>query len=182
MAIDVDAVLVKAMTEDQRFNELSGALQIQQHALDVDVAKHAEFVFHVGAIAATLQSELDQAKSALKKVDAGLSLAYRANPEGKVTEGIIEARIASDANHIAAEQTFLVLLGAVNRWNALKEAFTARGYMLREMCQLTISRSRDMFNSSGPHASNVEAMGARIICGQVNAAAVAGRVGGSATG
>lgn len=116
-------------------------LAINKDNLDDEVVKHPELFGHVATTAARMESVRDQLKDDLKRVDADLSLDLRDKGTGekRKTEGAIQAEIESHPDHLDARTRYTKAVRMTALWQALKESFVQRSYMLKSLTELVSS-------------------------------------------
>jgi len=123
-------------------------LRIDKNDLDETVIKHPELLEEVSTAFALAVSKRDQAKTEMERCQAELTLKYRrrANKAGeRITNDEIASRVINDQTYVLVHDVFLTATKDVAQWQALKEAFISRGYMIRELCSLYAS---NYFNST----------------------------------
>ena len=117
-------------------------LKIDKNALDDAIIQQSEIYYHICRDYAQAVSIRDEAKEDLSSVDAELSLAIRKIAEDKgtkVTESSIASSIQIHSNHEEAVYKLLEAGRNVDLLFAMKNAFSQRSYMLRELVALFIS-------------------------------------------
>lgn len=122
--------------------ELESYLRIDKHDLDLAVSRHAELLHRVSKDLAFAINDRDLAKKELEDQYAVTTLAIRdSNTKNgvKCTEDQIKQLAQVDDDYNDAQQNYLVARLHCDKLMALKEAFIARGYMIREMCQLWVA-------------------------------------------
>ncbi len=122
--------------------ELKGTLNIDKNALDEELVQSPELLFKVSDAYIAAIDIRDALKNDLAVAEAEADKAIRANADKsgeKVTEGSIKARVLTHKDRVKAYNAFLDAKLAADRLGALKEAFTLRGYAIRELCQLFTS-------------------------------------------
>ena len=122
-----------------KWDELQDRIRIDRNALDNEVSEQPELLFHAGRQYAASVGRRDAAKDRLKQTDAELHFKVRADlakTTEKVTESTVAARIESHPDHLEARDALTAAQKEMELWLALKEAFSERGWMLRELCGL----------------------------------------------
>jgi|PlaIllAssembly_1097288.scaffolds.fasta_scaffold03219_2 hypothetical protein len=117
-------------------------LIIDKNHLDEAIEVQAEIFYHVADGTAQAVSERDQIKYELDTLlsDTYLAIRLEATEEGrKITEALLENEVAQDKDVQKLKEKYLEVKANAEKWLALKESFTQRGYMLREMASLYVS-------------------------------------------
>ena len=128
-------------------NEISIALvksrlQFDRHQLDRELVEQPARYFEVAEQAALAQSRAVAAKEDLAKTEARLYPDCAADLEKrglKSTETAIRNALLLDIDRTAAFDVLQRATFEAAQWQALRESFMSRGYMLRDLCQLTVS-------------------------------------------
>lgn len=110
---------------------------------------------HVQAVA-----ERDSLKLKIEELHAALDQSIRstaAKEETKITEAGIQQQIKDDADMRGLKDDHLSANKSADEWNALLQAISQRGYMLRELVQLSI-RQMSMENEVRITESSVNAL------------------------
>lgn len=121
--------------------ELTKALKIDREDLDGAVSEQPELYYHVSLEAARAASRRDQAKDQLKVVEADLNQQVRKellDAGEKVTEKGLEHMVTAHQDRADAVADLLNAAREAEEWQALKESFQQRSYMLRELAALTV--------------------------------------------
>ncbi len=114
-------------------------LTINKDSLDEDITVQSDLFFRVSEAYAFACSRRDAAKENIKQVDAQMDLNIRAEAaeDGvKVTETKVFSLVAASDEHLEAASEHLDCIEEVNIFGSLKEAFSQRSYMLRELVEL----------------------------------------------
>ncbi len=130
MAYEIDGVDLE---------EFRTHLTINKDSLDEDITVQSDLFFRVSEAYAFACSRRDAAKEQIKQVDAKMDLEIRqdASDEGvKVTETKVSSLVAASEEHLEAASEHLDCIEEVNIFGSLKEAFSQRSYMLRELVEL----------------------------------------------
>lgn len=125
-----------------KIEELKGLLQIDKNNLDEAVQRQPVLYYMVAQKHALALSQRDEAYDRIKTVDAELSLDLREDfgEKGiKFTEGTIQAAILDHPDHKAAVKDHNHLKYVCDELLALKESYSQRSYMLRELVELYVS-------------------------------------------
>lgn len=119
--------------------DLEAALLIDEHALEEACREQPDFFYAVAKLLALETSRRDGAAHALKDVEAVADQQIRDDAEkmvAKVTEKEVESLKRTDPNVLAARNKLMELERRVGTLTALKEAWTQRNYMLRQLVDL----------------------------------------------
>jgi len=122
--------------------EIEAALPIDEFALDKSILQQADVIYRVTRGLQKAMSQRDAAKQAVAETEARFDTTLRHQLEvsgGKVREGDIESRKLLASEVRAAKQLHLSLADEVGRWQALKDAFTQRSYMINAMIDLYVA-------------------------------------------
>lgn len=120
-------------------DEYSEFILIDKHNLDSAIVDQMRVYNYVGMEYANAVSYRDQAKFELDKVKAECDKFIRqdaALANERITEAQVAAKILEELTYQKANDEFLEWKMVTDKWTALKESFTQRSYMLRELCQL----------------------------------------------
>lgn len=141
--------------DEELLKELQEGLQIDKNGLDEELRHQPELFHKVADRHAILVSLRDAAKQEIKVVEAEVDRKIRKDLESrdqKVTEKEIESLKVQHPQVLKANDEYLDLSQKVGRWQALKEAFIQRNYVLEPMVRLflasyygevTVSRNGD---------------------------------------
>lgn len=122
--------------------DLKGLLKIDKNALDEELVQSPELLFRVSDAYIEAIDLRDALKNdlAVAEAEADKKIRHDADvAEEKITEGAIKARVLTHKDRVKAYTAYLDAKLAADRLGALKEAFTLRGYAIRELCQLFTS-------------------------------------------
>lgn len=118
---------------------LTTNLKIDKHSLDNEVTHHSDFLHSALDAHANAVNLRDGAKNQLEELYAELSLKYRREADNagvKTTEDKIKQSVLIDDQYKKLQAQLLLLKLDCDKLAALKEAYLARGYMLRELAGL----------------------------------------------
>lgn len=119
--------------------EFKGYLQIDRSSLDDEVMRQASLLFTVSEAVVEATAKRDALKDFLAKMEAEIDQELRAKFEAsgdKYTEGQIKSLILTEKSRCLTNKNFLAAKAEVDLLVALKDAFQARGYMLRDLVSL----------------------------------------------
>ncbi len=135
--------------EDQKedtemtLNELSyqaakRLLKIDPLNLNNEIAEHPVVLQEIGEKVVKLRSEKDTLELKIETTEATIAQEIRAEGEGKkLTEATVKEMVLADPRRHALMEDYLQICEDYNIWNALYGAFQSRGYMLRDLAQLS---------------------------------------------
>jgi len=131
--------------EIERFlHKYKGELRIDRDGLDDCVIRQPELFYHVAATLAVATAERDAVKLQLEEAEAHESHSIRraaVQLEEKLTENSLKERLRMSSKLQALEQELLVAKADVEALAAMKEAFSQRSWMIRELVALHLSRA-----------------------------------------
>jgi hypothetical protein len=153
-------------TEPTEAAELEAALRIDKTNLDEELIQHPEVFYRVADKVAYLVSQRDAAKQDLAEVEARVDAQIRHDLEvrgEKVTERMVDSEKVLHQQVIKAKKTLHALNDQLGQWQALKEAYQQRGYVLKDLVQLYISNyfGSDVSSSAGQKRTT-DAQAARV--------------------
>jgi hypothetical protein len=122
--------------------EYESALTIDQHSLHSDCRNQPELFYHIAKAVAQARGEVEDAKTAYKRVQAEVELAIRQDAESaevRMTEGRCAAMVATSERVRAAAIALAGRNAYLESLIALKEAYVQRKDMLKELVSLHIS-------------------------------------------
>jgi hypothetical protein len=127
----------KPKSDDDLIVELEEAMLIDKDALDEALIQQPDLIYRVSKMIVERTSQRDAAKQDLAEAEAEADAAIREDAgDRKITADAVKAGIKLDPNVIKARDHFADLSYRVNKWDALKEAFVARGHALRDLVSL----------------------------------------------
>lgn len=126
---------------DTPITELEEALAIDEHALDEALIRQPDAFYRVSKKLALMASRRDAAKQSLQEEEAYADERARSSiPENeKATEGAIKALIRLDSKVQEANDKLLKLSRDTALLQALKEAFTQRSYVMKDLVSLYVA-------------------------------------------
>jgi hypothetical protein len=120
--------------------DLQDNLAIDKSVLDDEVIRQPVLFYTVSEMLVDALAERDAAKEELGSVDADLDGIWRRklakDGKTKVTEAMVANHVQLSAEHEKAFATYLTAKTKADRLTALKEAYQARSYMLRDLVAL----------------------------------------------
>lgn len=116
-------------------NELKKTLSIDKYALDEELIRQPSLFFDVSEAYVEALALRDTKKEELATVDAELDAEVRLGNE-KITEAKVKSLVQAHPKHEEAFISFNEAKLQADRLGALKEAFSTRAYLLRDLVQL----------------------------------------------
>jgi hypothetical protein len=116
-------------------DEFEQYLKIDKYGLDDDLRRQPSLLFEVTAAYELALARRDKLKDYLALCEAHLDAAFRRNLSNHTEAQIKQLIIADKARRVGLENYHKAKEHA-GQLSALKDAFVARGYMLRDMCTL----------------------------------------------
>jgi hypothetical protein len=133
------------------------ALAIDQDCLDIELIRHPSYYAEVSRNHALAVSKRDQAKLELDRERAETAEHLRngfIDAGEKITEAKLSNLVASRHEVVTAQEKVIALSEEANLWAGLKEAWSKRTYMLRELAQLWLGSYFVETSSQGPKKDN----------------------------
>lgn len=130
---------------------------IRRGNLDEELIRQPQLFYEAGEAYAMAVSRREAAKDALKQVAAELYLRLRRKLADKerVTEATLNANVETHPEHASARVALAEAQAAVETSEALKEAYSQRAWMLRELCALHMAGYFSKQSVDGPSARDV---------------------------
>ncbi len=147
---------------------LRAALAIDMDDLDECLIRQPELYYHASELGALAKAARDEAKLDLELLEAAEGQHIRdlaLKNEEKLTEGSLREQLLLSPKVERAKRELLELTTTVTKYDALKDSFQQRSYMLRELVPLHLSRMGGS-SSSGVHPRARMADHAREVTGQ----------------
>ena len=132
-------------SDRDQLRALSDCLAIDKDNLDDELVEHPELVWKVGRGVALAISVRDGQKEYLKTISGRIANEARKNLEkagAKTTVAAVGEAVEEIEEWQKERKKYLELCHDVERWAALRDAFTARGYALHNFAGLSIARMR----------------------------------------
>jgi hypothetical protein len=137
---------------------LQERLEINKDNLDRELVWQAE-LFHKAAHAYALAvSRRDELKEEIRLLSADLALLLRRKLEakGKVTEGLVQNHLEAAPDYQALRKQLAEASRETEILAALKEAYSQRSWMLRELCSMYIAGYFSTTSIRGEASKQVE--------------------------
>ena len=147
------------MVERKKLNErqeLEDSLEIDRDGLDECLVEQPGHFYHVAEHVAAANADRDTIKLELEEVLAtedGKFRALCARTEEKVTEGSIKNYLLTLDAVKELKRSYLTACTNADRWQALKEAYHQRSFMLRELVALHLAQIHNLGIERGAVAS-----------------------------
>jgi hypothetical protein len=122
--------------------DLEKGLRIDENALDEALLTHPDVFYRVSRQLTLLISQRDAIDQEKKEIEARVDAQLRHDAEvteTKTTETQIKSDTRRDKDVIRITDKLLEYNKQVGQWQALKEAFLQRSYMLKAMCDLYVA-------------------------------------------
>lgn len=123
--------------------QLRGMLAIDEDRLDECLMEQSDLFYNVAEGFALATARRDAAKLDLEQLTASIDSSIRARyaqREERLTETAISRLVAADHNIQNLERELLGYRAECDKWQAMKDAFSQRSYMLREIVRLLIAK------------------------------------------
>lgn len=121
---------------------LEQGLQIDEHALDDALIHHPDMFYRVSKHLALVTSQRDAKKQELTEEEAKADGDIRETSlrhKDKTTDTAVKQLVKIDKDVVRVARELLDLNRQVGMWTALKEAFQARSYVLKDLVNLYIA-------------------------------------------
>lgn len=122
--------------------EAQELLLIDRNNLDTECSRYSDVLYKIGTAAAIAVSERDEAKLSLDQAYANKAQQIRTQAERdsvKLTEAKIEEMVKTSEDYIDANTEFLEKKLQADLWYSMKDAFSGKGKMLVEVCNLFLA-------------------------------------------
>lgn len=142
------------MAQELTVKDFRSYLRIDADGLDECLMEQPDLYYQVAENYARVVAERDAAKLNVDELSAQLDQKYRAEAvesDTKITEAQMQNKVRSAKPMMEAQRELATLKLDADSWAAMKEAFSQRSFMLRELVSLHIARLRElsMERSSG---------------------------------
>ena len=140
--------------------EAQRSLRIAKDAIDEAIMEQPTLFYAVSDMLVFTKEEKDTAKLARDRVEAGVSHKLRTslNREGtKFTESALREQVTLDRDYDNAQCAYLSALSEVTAWEHMKEAYSQRGFMIRELARLWTSNFYGENSVIGGNTSDIAA-------------------------
>ena len=124
------------------FQDFQELLRIDRDALDEALIRQPELFLAVSKKYVTNVSYRDELKEDIDRVRAEVTMKIRlraARVGEKITDKTVEASVETDERYQDSVKKYLSAKKMADEWLALKEAFTQRSYVLKDLASLYIA-------------------------------------------
>lgn len=147
------------VTDDTKFKRLQDRLAIDREGLSDCLIEQPQLYYDVTNLYVQAVSQRDAAKLDLEEATARADKAVRRAAEvaeTKITEALIKQELALDKNLRSLHTEILELTEQVGQLGALRDAFSQRSFMLRELVALYVSERHDIARADGAGQSRAD--------------------------
>lgn len=140
-------------------NDLKGQLQIDTDDLDGSLVEQPDLYYHVAEQFALAVANRDTSKLELEEAQAELDEQYRKKAledDVKITEAALSKKLIATPRIQELERALLATRAEADKWQALKEAFQQRSFMLRELVSIRISNLNNLSLERGVNRSHAD--------------------------
>jgi hypothetical protein len=120
---------------EEALTELAAKIKFDPEDLDVEIISQANYYWHAAGGYALAVSLRDKAKNDLEVAEAELNLLFRREATDKTTEPQLKAMVTASDLRLELFDKYIAAKLMADRWLALRDSFTARGYALRDLDQ-----------------------------------------------
>lgn len=143
---------------------LQQQLQIDPDDLESALIEQPDLYYHVSDSYVNAVARRDAVKFSIEQVTAELGEQMRkaaVAKDEKLTEAAITRKLADTPRLQEMEEQYLALRLEADRWQALKEAFQQRSFMLRELVAIFVRRMGDLSIERDSRGAHQDLIGAR---------------------
>lgn len=143
---------------------LQSQLQIDKDDLDTCLVEQPDLYYHVAEHFVSAVARRDEVKLSIEQVTAELGEQMRkaaAARDEKLTEAAITRKLADTPRLQEMEAQYLHLRLEADKWQALKEAFQQRSFMLRELVAIFIRRMGDLSLGQADQSAHRDLVGVK---------------------
>jgi hypothetical protein len=133
----------RASTKKPQLETFRDQLVIDPDDLDSALVEQPDLFYHVAESYVMAVARRDEAKLTMEQATADLDKQFREAAlaaEEKLTEAAMSRKLASAPRIQTLERELLALRAEADRWQALKEAYQQRSFMLRELVARSIAQ------------------------------------------
>lgn len=124
------------------FEDYKNLLYVDTSVLDEELVRQPVLYQQVSEQTVLLESQRDAAYEKIKQIDAELNIVLREEltaSGAKVTEAVVSSAVQSHPNHISAHEKYIELRTKASLFATLRDSFSQRSYMLRDLTTLHVS-------------------------------------------
>lgn len=133
------ATMRKGINTEFTLQQAKNGLQIDSDDLDSAIINQSVLFYNVSQELVAAKENRDKLKDALDRIEAELSSDFRIelleNKE-KVTEARLKELVINDTEFQHARSNYLKARNLVDSWESMKEAYSQRSFMIRELAHL----------------------------------------------
>jgi len=121
------------------YEEAKKMLKISPNNLSEELANHAVNLQEVAERAMLIKAERDTVKMEIETLEASIGREIRSdpNPAVKLTVDAINSMVMTDSRRLEKLNEYMSLCEEADLWHSLYTSFTSRGYMLRDLVEMT---------------------------------------------
>lgn len=131
--------MISLDSELELVEEFREYLKIQTHQLDLCIAQQPELFSLVAEKATEFNGLKESVKHNVELLEARLSYQYRRDAPGRTTDKSTKEWVETQQSYINKRKEYIQVKYLAECWDALRNAFQQRGYMLRDLAQLYVA-------------------------------------------
>lgn len=127
------------MKERLSIEEAQRGLRIDRHSIDEAILEQSVLFYDVSNNLVLAKEEKDRLKDEMESLGAEISNDKREEFQDdkiKFTEHALKEEVALDKNYIKSKKRYNQSYSDLRKWEAMKEAYMQRSYMLKELARL----------------------------------------------
>lgn len=143
---------------------LQAQLKIDPDALDAALVEQPDLYYYVAENYVNAVARRDAVKLSIEQVTAELGEQMRkaaAAKDEKLTEAAITRKLADTPRLQEMEEQYLSLRLEADKWQALKDAYQQRSFMLRELVAIFVRRMGDLSLGQADQSAHRDLVGAK---------------------
>ena len=126
------------MSKEMSYEAAKEMLKIDVNNLSEEIAMHPVILGDIAEKTVYLKSQKDSFSLKVETTEAQIAQEIRSIAvDKKLTEATVKEMVLIDPRRIALNEESITIYEEYNLWNALYGAFQSRGYMLRDLAQLS---------------------------------------------
>jgi hypothetical protein len=138
----------------EELRQFTSNLRINKHDLDTELEQQSQILFDIAEKLATSNSRRDQAKEDLTVKESELAETIQSE-DPKLGVAKVNVRVNAHPSRTAAWRDYVAAKKDAELWAALHEAWKARGYALKSLCDLQLANYYTT-NSHSPKTENYD--------------------------
>ena len=121
------------------YEEAKKMLKISPCNLSEELANHAVQLQEIAERAMRIKAERDTVKMEIEALEASIGKEIRSDPDPKIklTVDAITSMVLTDERRLEKVAEYVDLCEESDLWSSLYTSFTSRGYMLRDLVEMT---------------------------------------------